>query len=163
MNTASATSALPPTVTPSRRYDRGMDQRVSLITLGVDDLTAARRFYEGLGWECKEVEETVFVQAGGSAVVLWGREKLADDAGIEDARADGFGGIALAQNVRSREEVDEIVAAAEAAGARITKPAAETFYGGYAAYFADLDGHMWEIAHNPGFTLREDGSLVLPF
>ena len=109
-----------------------MDQRVSLITLGVADVAAARRFYEALGWECKEVEETVFVQAGGSAIVLWGREKLAEDAGIEDARADGFGGVALAQNVRSREEVDEIVAAAEAAGGTITKPAAETFYGGYA-------------------------------
>jgi predicted lactoylglutathione lyase len=140
-----------------------MDQRVSLITLGVGDLAAARRFYEALGWECKEVEETVFVQAGGSAVVLWGREKLADDAGIEDARPDGFGGIALAQNVRTPEEVDEIMAAAAGAGARITKPAAETFYAGYAGYFADLDGHMWEIAHNPGFTLTDDGSLVLPF
>jgi uncharacterized protein len=139
-----------------------VDQRVSLITLGVADLPAAKRFYEALGWECKEVEETVFVQAGGSAVVLWGREKLAADAGIEDTRADGFGGVALAQNVRSREEVDAIVAAAEASGARVTKPAAETFYGGYAAYFADLDGHLWEIAHNPGFTLRDDGSLVLP-
>jgi uncharacterized protein len=140
-----------------------MDQRISLITLGVHDLGAARAFYEALGWECKEVEETVFVQAGGSAVVLWGREKLADDAGVEDAGADGFGGIALAQNVRSREEVDAVLAAAVAAGARITKPAAETFYGGYAAYFADLDGHLWEIAHNPGFTLKDDGSLVLPF
>src|ERR1700754_2370264 len=139
-----------------------MDQRVSRITLGVADLPAAKRFYEALGWECKEVEETVFVQAGGSAVVLWGREKLAEDAGVEDARADGFGGIALAQNVRSREEVDEVIAAAEAAGATITKPAAETFYGGYAAYFADPDGHLWEIAHNPGFTLAEDGALVLP-
>ena len=139
-----------------------MDQRVSLITLGVADLAAAKRFYEALGWACKEVEETVFVQAGGSAVVLWGREKLAADAGVEDTGADGFGGVALAQNVRSREEVDAIVAAAEAAGARITKPAAETFYGGYAAYFADLDGHLWEIAHNPGFTLSDDGSLVLP-
>jgi uncharacterized protein len=140
-----------------------VDQRISLITLGVDDLAAARGFYEALGWECKEVEETFFVAAGGSAVVLWGREKLADDAGVEDARADGFGGIALAQNVRSREEVDAIIATAEAAGATITKAAAETFYGGYAGYFADLDGHMWEIAHNPGFTLKDDGSLVLPF
>ncbi|MBS1677994.1 MAG: VOC family protein [Actinobacteria bacterium] len=140
-----------------------MDQRVSLITLGVADVGVARRFYEALGWECKEVEDTVFVQAGGSAVVLWGREKLAADAGVEDAGAGGFGGIALAQNVRSREEVDEVLAAAAAAGARITKPAAETFYGGYAAYFADLDGHLWEIAHNPGFTLTDDGALILPF
>jgi uncharacterized protein len=139
-----------------------VDQRVSLITLGVDDLARSRDFYAALGWEYQEVQETVFVQAGGSGVVLWGREKLADDAGVEDARADGFGGIALAQNVRSREEVDQIMAAAAAAGATITKPAAETFYGGYAGYFADPDGHLWEIAHNPGFTLREDGSLVLP-
>jgi predicted lactoylglutathione lyase len=133
-----------------------------LITLGVADLAAARRFYEALGWRCKEIEETVFVEAGGSAIVLWGRDKLAADAGIEDAGSDGFGGVALAHNVRSREEVDEVIAAAEAAGAKITKPAAETFYGGYAAYFADLDGHLWEIAHNPGFILTEDGSLVLP-
>jgi uncharacterized protein len=139
-----------------------VEQQVSLITLGVADLAAARRFYEALGWTCKEVEETVFVQAGGSAVVLWSREKLAADAGIEDTGSDGFGGIALAQNVRSREEVDEVIAAAAAAGATITKPAAETFYGGYAAYFADPDGHLWEIAHNPAFTLTEDGSLVLP-
>jgi catechol 2,3-dioxygenase-like lactoylglutathione lyase family enzyme len=143
-----------------------MDQRVSLITLGVDDLAAARRFYEALGWACKEVEETVFVQAGGLAIVLWAREKLAADAGIEDARsdgaADGFGGVALAQNVRTAAEVDAVMDAAEAAGATITKPAAKTFYGGYAGYFADPDGHLWEIAHNPGFTLTEDGALVLP-
>lgn len=143
-----------------------MDQRVSLITLGVDDLAATRRFYEALGWACKEVEETVFVQAGGSAIVLWAREKLASDAGIEDARsagaADGFGGVALGQNVRTSAEVDAVMDAAAAAGATITKPAAKTFYGGYAGYFADPGGHLWEIAHNPGFTLTEDGSLVLP-
>jgi uncharacterized protein len=95
-------------------------------------------------------------------LVLWSREKLDADVGIEDTGSGGFGGIALAQNVRSRAEVDEVAAAAEAAGAKITKPAAETFYGGYAAYFADLDGHLWEIAHNPGFTLTDDGSLILP-
>jgi hypothetical protein len=139
-----------------------VEQRVSLITLGVDDVAAARRFYEALGWHCKEVEQTVFMQAGGSVVVLARREKLAVDAGVQDAGGDGFGGIALAHNVRSREEVDEVIATAEAAGAAITKPAAETFYGGYAGYFADLDGHLWEIAYNPGFTLTEDGSLVLP-
>lgn len=145
-----------------------MDQRVSLITLGVADLARSRDFYAALGWHYQEVQETVFVQAGGSALVLWDRGKLADDAGVEDpggdgpGAADGFGGIALAQNVRSREEVDEIIAVAESAGATITKLAAETFYGGYAGYFADPDGHLWEIAHNPGFTLRDDGSLVLP-
>src|SRR5947208_15742854 len=114
---------------PDRRYDREVEQRVSLITLGVADLAAARRFYEALGWACKEVEETVFVQAGGSAIVLWSREKLAADAGIEDPGGGGFGGIALAQNVRSAGEVDEVLAAAAAAGATIAKPAAETFYG----------------------------------
>lgn len=140
-----------------------MEQRVSLITLGVDDVAVARAFYEALGWEGKEVEETVFFQAGGLGLVLWGREKLAADGDLEDARTDGFGGVALAQNVRSREEVEEVVAAAEAAGATITKRPAETFYGGYAAYFTDPDGHAWEVAHNPGFTLAEDGSLILPF
>jgi uncharacterized protein len=139
-----------------------MEPRISLITLGVDDLPRSRAFYEAMGWRGQEIEETYFVQAGGSAIVLWGRAKLADDAGVSDDGRDGFGGVALAQNVRSREEVDAIVQAARAAGATITKPAAETFYGGYAGYFADPDGHLWEIAHNPGFTLLEDGSLVLP-
>ncbi len=139
-----------------------MDQRISLITLGVADVGRARRFYEQLGWRGQEVQQTVFFQAGGMAVVLWGRGKLAADGGLDDHGADGFGGVALAQNVRSRAEVDEIMAAAERAGARVTKPAEETFYGGYAAYFTDPDGHVWEIAHNPGFPLAEDGSLVLP-
>lgn len=136
-----------------------MEQRVSLITLGVADVARARRFYEDLGWRGQEVEETVFFQAGGSAVVLWGREKLAADGGIEDAGADGFGGVALAQNVRSREEVDATMEVAAGVGATITKPAAETFYGGY---FADPDGHAWEIAWNPGFKLADNGSLELP-
>lgn len=134
---------------------------MSLITLGVGDLDRSKAFYEALGWHGQEVEETVFFQAGGSAVVLWGRAKVAADAGLAD-EGDGFGGVALAQNVRSREEVDEIVGAAEAAGATITKPPTETFYGGYAGFFLDPDGHVWEIAHNPGFTLAADGSLVLP-
>jgi catechol 2,3-dioxygenase-like lactoylglutathione lyase family enzyme len=139
-----------------------MEQRISLITLGVSDLARAREFYESLGWQGVEVEETYFVQAGGLAFVLWSRTKLADDAGVESADNDGFGGITLAHNVRSRAEVDAIMTSAAAAGATVTKPAAETFYGGYAGYFADLDGHLWEIAHNPGFTLSDDGSLVLP-
>ena len=139
-----------------------MEQRISLITIGVADLARARTFYEALGWRGQEVEETVFIQAGGSAVVLWGRAELAADAGIEDDGAGGFGGIALAHNVASRDEVDAIVAAAAAAGATITKPPAATFYGGYAGYFRDPDGHVWEVAHNPGFTLTADGSLVLP-
>ena len=138
-----------------------MEQRVSLITLGVADLGRARSFYEALGWRGQESEETVFFQAGGAVVVLWGRDKLASDAGVEAGPA-GFGGIVLAHNVRSRAEVDEVLGAAERAGAVVTRPAEETFYGGYAACFADPDGHVWEIAHNPGFTLAGDGSLILP-
>ena len=139
-----------------------MEPRISLVTLGVADLARAKAFYEQLGWRGQEVEETVFVQAGAAAVVLWGRDKLARDCGLDDTPAPGFGGIALAHNVRSRPEVDEIVAAAGAAGATVTRPPAETFYGGYAGVFTDPDGHPWEIAHNPGFTLADDGSLVLP-
>ena len=126
------------------------------------DVERARRFYERLGWEGQTAEETVFFQAGAIAVVLWGRANLADDAGVEDAGTDGFGGVALAHNVRSREEVDGILAAAEAAGATVTRPARVTFYGGYAGCFTDPDGHVWEIAHNPGFELTDDGALVLP-
>ena len=139
-----------------------MEQRISLITLGVADVGQARAFYEDLGWRGQEVEETVFLQAGGSAVVLWGRDKLAADCGIVDDQATGFGGIALAHNVRSQEEVDEIIRAAEQAGAAITRPPSPTFYGGYAGVFTDLDGHAWEIAYNPGFSLADDGSLTLP-
>jgi len=141
-----------------------MEQRVSLITLGVAEVAAARAFYEQLGWQGKEVEETVFFQAGGLGFVLWGREKLSADSGFDqDPGSDGFGGVSLAHNVRSREEVDTIVADAEAAGATVTKSPGETFYGGYAACFTDLDGHVWEVAHNPGFAILEDGSLRLPF
>lgn len=139
-----------------------MEQRISLVTLGVADVGRARTFYEQLGWRGQEIEETVFFQAGGQAVVLWGRDKLAADGGIVDDGSSGFGGVALAHNVASREAVDEIVRAAEAAGAVVTKPPAETFYGGYAAYFSDPDGHVWEIAYNPGFTLSDDGTLTLP-
>src|SRR5437763_13841552 len=116
-----------------------MEQRVSLITLGVADVGRARAFYEQLGWRGHEVEETVFFQAGGQAVVLWGRDKMAADAGISDDGRGTFGGVTLAQNVRSRQKVDEIVSAAEAAGAIVTKAPTETFYGGYAGFFRDPD------------------------
>ena len=140
-----------------------MEQRISLITLGVADPSRSRAFYEALGWRGQEVQETVFFQAGGLALVLWGRAKLAADSGVPDRPADGyFDGIALAHNLRSREQVNALVDAAERAGATITRPPAETSYGGYAACFADPDGHIWEIAHNPGFTLAEDGTLQLP-
>ncbi|RLP88649.1 VOC family protein [Micromonospora sp. BL4] len=139
-----------------------MEQRISLVTLGVTDVARARAFYEQLGWRGQEVEETVFFQAGGLAVVLWGRDKLTDDAGVDDRGTDGFGGVALAQNVRSQAEVDEVIGTAVAAGAKVTKPARETFYGGYAGYFTDPDGHVWEIAWNPGFPLAEDGTITVP-
>jgi catechol 2,3-dioxygenase-like lactoylglutathione lyase family enzyme len=139
-----------------------MEQRVSLITLGVDDVARARAFYERLGWRGQEIEQTAFFQVGGMAVVLWGREKLADDAGVPAGAPAPFGGIAIAHNVRSPEEVDTVLAAARDAGATITRPAQVTFYGGYAGYFADPDGHLWEVAHNPGFTLEPDGALTLP-
>lgn len=139
-----------------------MEQRISLITFGVADVARSRAFYEALGWRGQELEETVFFQAGGSAFVLWRRDKLAADGQLPDDGGSGFGGISMAHNVRSAGEVDEIMAAARAAGAAITKPAGTTFYGGYAGYFTDPDGHAWEIAHNPGFALAEDGSLLLP-
>jgi uncharacterized protein len=139
-----------------------VEQRISLITLAVGDVGRARTFYERLGWRGQEVEETVFFQAGGMALVLWARDKLAGDAGINDRGGGGFGGLALAHNVRSRADVDAVLADAASAGAEITQPARETFYGGYAGYFRDPDGHVWEIAYNPGFALSSDGSITVP-
>jgi len=133
-----------------------------MITLGVDDVDRAKQFYERLGWRGQVVEETVFFQLGGLALVLWGRKKLADDAGVSDVHTGGFGGVALAHNVRSPTEVDEAVRLAENAGATITRRPGKTFYGGYAGYFTDPDGHVWEVAHNPGFPLQEDGSVAVP-
>jgi predicted lactoylglutathione lyase len=139
-----------------------MEPRISLVTLGVADVARAKAFYEQLGWRGQEVKQTVFLQAGGMALVLWGRDKLAVDLGLEHGSPSGFGGVALAHNVRSHPEVDEIIAAAQRAGATITRSPSTTFYGGYAGVFVDLDGHAWEIAHNPGFPLAEDGSLTIP-
>ncbi|AZQ36366.1 VOC family protein [Streptomyces cyaneochromogenes] len=139
-----------------------MEQRITLITLGVLDLARSKAFYEALGWRGQEVEETVFFQAGGLGLVLWGREKLARDCGLQPGRADGFGGIALAHNVRSEAEVDALLAAVERAGGTVTKPAAVNAIGFYSSAFTDPDGHAWEVAHNPGFPLAEDGSVTLP-
>ena len=138
-----------------------MEQRISLVTLGVGDLARARAFYEALGWRGQEVEETVFFQAGPLVLVLWARAKLAADSGVPDD-GQGFDGVTLAQNVRSADEVDAVVAAAAAAGATVTRQPGTTFYGGYAGVFLDPDGHAWEIAHNPGFTITDDGAVVLP-
>jgi len=139
-----------------------MEQRLSLVTLGVADLGRSRRFYEdGLGWRRgNEHDEVAFYQLGGMVLALWGRNALAQDARLTDAGS-GFGGIALAYCTRTREEVDAVLAAAEAAGAKILKPAEDVFWGGYAGYFADPDGHLWEVAWNPDWTLAEDGSIRL--
>lgn len=139
-----------------------MEQRISLVTLGVADLARSRAFYEHLGWRGQQVEETVFFQAGCMALVLWGADKLADDAGLRASSGEGFRGVALAHNVRSRDDVDAVIAAAKSAGGEVTRPPGDTSYGGYAGYFTDPDGHAWEIAHNPGFSLADDGSLTLP-
>jgi predicted lactoylglutathione lyase len=134
-------------------------QSISLITLGVADVARATAFYRALGWSpAREIEDTVFLQANGVVLVLWGRDKLAADMGIDDVHP-GWGAIALAHNVGSREEVEAITETARAAGATVTREPAETFYGGYAVGFRDLDGHVWEIAHNPGFGLLPDGSV----
>jgi predicted lactoylglutathione lyase len=139
-----------------------MKQSISLVTLGVGDHERAKAFYRALGWSIAwEVQETTFFQANGILLVLWGREKLAADSGVHDDGA-RWSGITLAHNVGSRDEVREIIELARAHGAEIAREPAETFYGGYAGVFRDLDGHAWEVAHNPGFGLEPDGSVTLP-
>ena len=139
-----------------------MEQRLSLVTLGVADLERARRFYEdGLGWRRgNDHPEVVFYQLGGMVLALWSRDALAQDAHLSGAGS-GFSAIALAYCTRTREEVDAVLAAAEAAGAKILKPAEDAFWGGYSGYFADPDGHPWEVAWNPDWTLADDGSVRL--
>ena len=137
-----------------------MEQRLSLVTLGVTDLDAARRFYEALGWtETPRAEGVAFFQAGGMVVGLWSRTDLAVDSGVEDGG--GWGGVTLAYNTRSREEVDTVIEEARTVGARIAREPGETFWGGYSGVFVDLDGHPWEVAHNPAWTIADDGSIVL--
>jgi catechol 2,3-dioxygenase-like lactoylglutathione lyase family enzyme len=138
-----------------------MDQRVSLITLGVSDLARARAFYEALGWRTGAAAEddVVFFQAGGMIVALWSREQLAQDSGVEDGG--GWGGVTLAYNVRSPEEADTVIGQARAAGARIAREPGTTFWGGYSGIFVDPDGHPWEVAHNPHWTVAQDGSTSL--
>jgi uncharacterized protein len=138
-----------------------VEQRVSLVTLGVRDLARARAFYEALGWRTGAAPEddVVFFQAGGMVVALWDRAKLAEDSGVEDAG--GWGGVTLAYNTRSPEEVDAVIEEARAAGAEILRAGAETFWGGYSGVFVDPDGHPWEVAHNPRWTIADDGSTRL--
>ena len=139
-----------------------MDQRLTLVTLGVRNLRQARMFYEALGWITRAGpdDDVVFFQSGGMIVALWDRARLAEDSGVEDGG--GWGGVTLAHNVGSAEEVDRVIAEAEAAGATIPRHGAETFWGGYAGVFVDPDGHPWEVAHNPHWQLGEDGSVILP-
>ena len=138
-----------------------MEQRVSLVTLGVSDLSRARRFYEALGWNTNAApdDNVVFFQAGGMIVALWDRASLAEDSGVDDPG--GWGGITLAHNVRSPDEVDEVLDEAEQAGATIARAGGETFWGGYSGVFVDPDGHPWEVAHNPRWTIAENGSTRL--
>jgi catechol 2,3-dioxygenase-like lactoylglutathione lyase family enzyme len=141
-----------------------MDQRMTMITLGVRDLSRARKFYEALGWTAREAGggDIVFFQLQGSVLGLYPRHALAEDATLhDDAPNAAFGGIALAYNGRDKAEVDRVLAEAKAAGAKILKPAQDVFWGGYSGYFADLDGHPWEVAFNPHWPLEADGSLKM--
>ena len=139
-----------------------MEQRLSLVTLGVGNLAAARAFYEGLGWHTNAApdDDVVFFQAGGMVIALWGRDELAEDSGVEDSG--GWGGVTLAYNTRSPAEVDEVIETARSAGGKIVREPAETFWGGYSGVFADPAGHPWEVAHNPRWEIAEDGSVRLP-
>ena len=137
-----------------------MEQRLSLVTLGVADLARAQAFYEALGWRGQQPsDDVVFFQAGGMIVALWGREKLAEDSVTADGG--GWGGITLAHNVGSPEAVDAVLAEAQRAGGTVARPGAETFWGGYSGVFIDPDGHPWEVAHNPAWTVHEDGRTTL--
>lgn len=139
-----------------------MDQRLSLITLGVADLERSVAFYEALGWEVGndwEDQDVAFFQAGGMAIALWHRKELATDSAVEDG--DGWGGVTLACNVRSPEEANAVLAEAEAAGATIGRSGAETVWGGYSGIFIDPDGHPWEVAHNPHWEIAGDGSVTI--
>lgn len=140
-----------------------MEQRVSIVTLGVSDLARSQAFFESLGWKrsVKGTEGIAFFQTGGMALALYPRDELAKDAGIA-SDVGGFGGVTLAYNARSREEVDAVLAEAVAAGATLQKPAQEAFWGGYSGYFADLDGHLWEVAWNPSFSIDSLGNTLLP-
>jgi uncharacterized protein len=138
-----------------------MEQRLSLVTLGVCDLGRARAFYEALGWTTGAApdDDVVFFQAGGMIVALWGREQLTEDSAVEDPG--GWGGVTFAYNTRSPAEVDAVIEEARAAGARIGREPGETFWGGYSGVFVDPDGHPWEIAHNPHWTVTDDGTTLL--
>ena len=140
-----------------------MEQRLSVVTLGVADLARSRRFYEALGWRRgNRHESVVFFQLNGIVLSLFSREELAADGRLP-AAGSGFGGIVLAYNARSREDVDAVMAEAEGAGARILKPPEDAFWGGYSGYFADPDGYPWEVAWNPEWELTPEGDVRLTY
>lgn len=136
-----------------------MEQRVSLVTLGVVDVARSRAFYEVMGWrtDAKAEDDVVFFSCAGMVVALWDRQQLAEDSAVADGG--GWGGVTLAYNTRDRTEVDAVLAQARDAGARIGREGAETFWGGYSGIFIDPDGHPWEVAHNPFWTIEDDGSV----
>ncbi len=141
-----------------------MQQRLSLVTLGVAEVNRARAFYEAIGWKMTsgvddDTDQVAFFQAGGAILALWDRDKLAQDSGVSDQG--GWGGVTLAHNVRSPDEVEVVMAEAKAAGATIAREGSKTFWGGYSGVFVDPDGHPWEVAHNPHWNLNEDGSVTL--
>jgi predicted lactoylglutathione lyase len=138
-----------------------MEQRLSLITLGVSDLSRARAFYEALGWHTNAApdDDVVFFQANRMVVALWSRERLAQDSVVEDNG--GWGGIVLAYNTRSPAEVDAVIEEAREAGGAITREPGETFWGGYSGMFCDPDGHPWEVAHNPRWEIGADGGVTI--
>jgi uncharacterized protein len=138
-----------------------MQQRITVITLGVRDLNRSREFYEALGWRsaAAPADDVVFFQAGDMVVSLWDRTRLAEDSCVQDTG--GWGGVTVALNLGSPAEVDEVIEQARAAGATIGREPAQTFWGGYSAIFVDPDGHPWEIAHNPHWSLTADGGVRL--
>jgi predicted acetyltransferase/predicted lactoylglutathione lyase len=147
---------------PKYEGHSALEQQVGFVTLGVADVNRSWAFYERLGWQGQQVDDTVFFRVGAIVLVLSGRDKLALDCGLHDEQAGGFSGVVLAHNVRSEAEVEDVMRSAERAGATVTRHAAPTLYGGYAAIFIDPDGHAWEVAHNPGFPFAEDGSSSVP-
>ncbi len=137
--------------------------RINLVTLGVADVAGSRRFYERLGFVASgfESEDVVFFDMNGTILGLYGRRPLAEDAGVSDS-GEGFRAVSLAINLESKEAVDRALAFAETCGGKLVQPAREVFWGGYSGYFADPDGHLWEIAYNPIFKLDENGRMPLP-
>lgn len=140
-----------------------MEQRLSMVSLGVESLERASKFYAAMGFTpagCSD-EHIVFYQLNGLALALYPRDLLAEDAQVP-AEKGGFSGITLAYNVREREEADQVLAQAKSAGGTVVKPAQDVFWGGYSGYFADPDGHLWEVSWNPFFPILEDGSIIVP-